>query len=138
MEKGKSMEEMSDERLMALLHELVRQRGVRGAAMALKIDPRTVAASMEGGGISWRVREAMERGLGPEIGAGASQREGNDSQEPRIEEMERRLEALEQEMRAGLEAGHPEVWRELSGRLDEFDQALREMRDRLTRLEQTK
>ncbi len=138
MNEGKSMEEMSDERLMALLRELVRQRGVRGAATALKIDPRTVAASMEGGSISWRVREAMERGLGSEVGAGASQREGNDSREQRMEEMERRVEALEQEMRTALEAGPPEVWRELNSRLDEFDEALSETKDRLTRLEQAK
>ena len=103
MEKGDSMEEMSDQRLMALLRELVKQRGVRGAATTLNIDPRTVAASMEGGSLSWRVREAMERGLGSEVGTGASQREGNDSREQRTEGMERRMEALEKEVRQARE-----------------------------------
>ena len=138
MEKGDSMEEMSDQRLIALLRELVRQRGVRGAATTLKIDPRTVAASMEGGSLSWRVREAMERGLGSEVGTGASQREGNDSQEQRIEEMERRVEALEKEARSAQEAHTAEAWTEVDRRLDGFAQALREMNGRLTRLEQAR
>ncbi len=138
MEKGKSMEEMSDQRLIALLRELVRQRGVRGAATTLKIDPRTVAASMEGGSLSWRVREAMERGLGSEVGTGASQREGNDSQEQRIEDVERRMEALEKEARSAQEAHTAEAWTAVDRRLDGFAQALREMNGRLTRLEQAK
>ena len=131
MEKGKSMEEMSDQRLIALLRELVKQRGVRGAATTLKIDPRTVAASMEGGSLSWRVREAMERGLGSEVGTGASQREGNDSQEQRIE-------ALGKEARSAQEADTAEAWTEVDRRLDGFAQALREMNGRLTRLEQAR
>ena len=138
MEKGDSMEEMSDQRLMALLRELVKQRGVRGAATTLNIDPRTVAASMEGGSLSWRVREAMERGLGSEVGTGASQREGNDSLEQRIEELRQRMEALEKEMRGALEAGRSEIWTEMNGRLDGVAQALRDISDRLTRLEQAR
>ncbi len=138
MEKGDSMEEMSDQRLIALLRELVKQRGVRGAATTLKIDPRTVAASMEGGSLSWRVREAMERGLRSEVGTGASQREGNDSQEQRIEHVERRMEALEKEARSAQEADTAEAWTEVDRRLDGFAQALREMNGRLTRLEQAK
>ena len=138
MEKGKSMEEMPDQRLIALLRELVRQRGVRGAATTLKIDPRTVAASMEGESLSWQVREAMERGLGSEVGTGPSQREGNDSRDQRIEEMERRVEALEKEVRSAQEASTAEAWTEVDRRLDGFDQAFREMNYRLTRLEQVK
>ena len=138
MEKGDSMEEMSDQRLMALLRELVKQRGVRGAATTLNIDPRTVAASMEGGSLSWRVREAMERGLGSEVGTGASQREGNDSREQRTEGMERRMEALEKEVRSAQEAHTAEAWTEVDRRLDGFAQALREMNGRLTRLEQAR
>ena len=110
MEKGDSMEEMSDQRLIALLRELVKQRGTRGAAETLGIDPRTVAASMEGRSLSWRVREAMER----------------------------RMEALEKEARSAQEADTAEAWTEVDRRLDGFAQALREMNDRLTRLEQAR
>ena len=57
-------EELHHDRLMALLHDLVRKHGGRrGAAGVLGIDRRTVAACMDGRGMSWRMREALERGL---------------------------------------------------------------------------
>ena len=70
---------------MALLHELVREKGNRGAASALGIDPRTVASCMKTGRLSWWVREALEREL--QSGA-AQQRERNYALEGRIEELE--------------------------------------------------
>ena len=55
-------EELHHDRLMALLHDLVRKHGGRrGAAGVLGIDRRTVAACMDGRGMSWRMREALER-----------------------------------------------------------------------------
>ena len=57
-------EELHHDRLMALLHDLVRKHGGRrGAAGVLGIDRRTVAACMDGRGMSWRMREALEKGL---------------------------------------------------------------------------
>ena len=57
-------EELHPDRLMALLHDLVKKHGGRrGAARVLGIDRRTVAACMDGRGMSWRMREALERGL---------------------------------------------------------------------------
>ena len=51
-------------RLMALLHELVRQKGNRGAAEALGLDPRTVASCVKAGRLSQRERnDALERRL---------------------------------------------------------------------------
>ena len=58
-----SVEDVHHLRLMALLHELVREKGNRGAAQALGIDPRTVASCMKTGRLSWRVLEALKRGL---------------------------------------------------------------------------
>ena len=49
-------------RLTALLHQLVRCRGHKGAARELGVNPRTVAASVKQG-MSRRVREALERML---------------------------------------------------------------------------
>ena len=49
-------------RLTALLHQLVRRRGHKGAARELGVNPRTVAASVKQG-MSRRVREALERML---------------------------------------------------------------------------
>ena len=47
-------------RLTALLHQLVRRRGHKGAARELGVNPRTVAASVKQGMSRW-VREALER-----------------------------------------------------------------------------
>ena len=92
-ERG-SVEDVHRLRFMALLHKLVRKKEPRGAA-ALGIDPRTVASCMRGGGMSWRVREALERGLYSGAGSAASR------QRERNEAMERRMEGLEQAARGG-------------------------------------
>ncbi len=85
-------------RLKALLHDLVRKKGRTRAADELGLDPRTVGACMDGEGMSWRVREALERGLQEGAGsAPARQRKRND-------ELERRVEKLEKELRGGLDA----------------------------------
>ena len=80
-------------RLMALLHELVREKGNGGAASALGINPRTVASRMKTGRLSWRVREALEQGLQSKQ---ARRRERNDA-------LEGRNDALEGKLRSGLE-----------------------------------
>ena len=72
-------EELHHDQLMALLHDLVRKHGGRrGAARVLGIDRRTVAACMDGRGMSWRMREALER----------------------------RVDALEKELRGGPRRSH--------------------------------
>ena len=48
-EDSGSVEDVHDLRLMALLHELVRNKGNRGAAQALGIDPRKVASRKKDG-----------------------------------------------------------------------------------------
>ena len=79
IEESRSVEDLHHLRLMALLHELVRKKGNRGAASALGIDPRTVASCMKTGRLPWRVREALEQGLqSGEGSAAARQRERND------------------------------------------------------------
>ena len=84
-------------RLRALLHDLVRKKGRIEAAKELGLDPRTVGACMDGEGMSWRVREALERqraAEGDEPGA---------QPDDRISALERRVDALEMELRSGLE-----------------------------------
>ena len=71
-----SVEDLHHLRLMALLHELVRGKGNRGAASALGIDHRTVASCMKTGRLSWRVREALERGLQSGVGSAAAGQRG--------------------------------------------------------------
>ena len=86
-------EEERVQRLMALLHELVRREGSRkGAARALGIDRRTVGACMDGGGMTWRLREALERVLRDGVGSAAAR------QRKRHDALERRVEGLEKEL----------------------------------------
>ena len=58
-----SVEDLHYLRMMAPLHELVREKGNGGAAAVLGIDPRTVASCMRGERMSWQGRAALERGL---------------------------------------------------------------------------
>ena len=135
MEKDESMEELSDQRLIERLHELVRKNGIRGAATTLGIDPRTVAASMEGRNLSWRVREALKRVLSSGVGSLVSQEEDSGSLEQRVDEMQERIDALEKDVSSMLEAGPTEPWPEVERRLDGFTQGLAGMNARLHRLE---
>ena len=93
-------------RLMALLLELVRLRGISGTARVLEIDPRTVAACMKKGRLSWRVREALERAI--QYGAGSAAAE----QRERIDQLEDRVDGLAEKLQTGLE----ELGADLRGR----------------------
>ncbi len=95
IEDSRDVENVYHMRLMALLSELVRERGYKGAARVLDIDQRTVAESAKTGQLSRRVREALERALQEGVGsAAARQRERNDRLEERVESLERGHEAL--------------------------------------------
>ena len=97
-------EEEHHQRLMSLLHELVRKQGGRkGAARVLGVDRRTVGACMDGGGLTWRLREALERKLQEGAGrADARQRNRNNA-------LERRVDKLEKGLHEGLDAVRGEV-----------------------------
>ena len=120
-----SVEDLHHLRLMALLHELVREKGNRGAASVLGIDHRTVASCMKTGRLSWRVREALERGLQSGAGpAAAGQRERNEALEGRMGELEektrRDLEDARKAMKGEVDAlreGHAKELRRLERRL---------------------
>ena len=70
IEESRSVEDVHHLRLMALLYEMVREKGNRGAASELGTAPRTLASCMKAGRLSWRAREALERGL--QSGAGSA------------------------------------------------------------------
>ncbi len=126
------VEDVHHLRLMALLQELAREKGKRGAARALGIDPRTVASCMRTGKLSWRVREALERGLQSGAGsAAARQRERNDA-------LERRLEELEGQLRSGLEEVRSDIVGDVSALLDEQTGTLERFERRMARLESAK
>ena len=95
---GEDEEEDHVNRLMALLHDLVRREGGRsGAARALGVDRRTVGTGMDDGRLTQRLRGALEGALQQENGSAADQPEPNDA-------LERRLEKLEKELHGGLDA----------------------------------
>ena len=95
IESSKDVENVYHMRLMALLQELVRDKGYKGAARVLELDQRTVAECARTGQLSRRVRQALERALQEGVGsAAARQRERNDRLESRVEALEKGHEAL--------------------------------------------
>lgn len=84
-----SGDERHDLRLMTLLHEMVRERRLKGAADTLGLDPRTVQTSLDRGELSELVRMALERHV---LADGDERAEG---QRERIDALERRVGALE-------------------------------------------
>ena len=110
IEDSRDVENVYHMRLMALLSELVRDKGYKGAARLLEVDQRTVAECAKTGQLSRRVRQALERALQEGVGsAAARQRERNDRLETRVEALEKRHEALEK--------GHDELGKELRRRV---------------------
>ena len=104
-EKSKSVEDMQHVRLMALLQELEREHGRKGAADLLGLDHRTLSASLDEGVLSRRVKSALEEALQEGIGSAADrQRERNAGLEKRLEALEGVVEEQGQEMRAGRRA----------------------------------
>ena len=126
--KSNSVEDMQHVRLMALLQELEREHGRKGAAAVLGLDHRTLGASLDDGVLSRRVRGALERALQEGIGSAADrQRERNDGLEKRLEELEGVVEAQGKEMRVGRRAAEDAV----RAVRDETARALREVEARL-------
>ena len=60
LERTRSIEDLHELRLMALLHDLVREHQRKGAGEILGLDPRTVGACLERGALSMWVRTALE------------------------------------------------------------------------------
>ena len=93
----RSVEDPHALRLMAVLSEMVRRRGKKGAARELGIDHRTVGVSIDEGKLTRRVREALERALVEKADADVA------DQGRRIGALEERFDALSERVNAGLE-----------------------------------
>ena len=116
---------------MALLAELVRERGRAGAAEALDLDPRTVVAALKRGTLSRRVRSALER-----VGTA----EGREEEEEGVAEADpatagvglaERMAAVEQEVQEIREL----VVEGTRALQEEHTRDLRQVERRLARLE---
>ena len=104
------MENVYHMRLMALLQELVREKGYKGASRVLEIDPATVTESAKTGQLTRRVRQALERALQEGVGSAAErQRRRNEELEGRVEKLEGKVETLGKEARRRLAAVEGEV-----------------------------
>ena len=99
--------EVVDMRLLALLRELARDHGRKKAAAMLGVDRGTLAAGLDEGVLSRRMRRALDRALQSGLGsAAAEQRDRNDKLEERMTDMEGSVDGLAKEMRrrlAGIE-----------------------------------
>ena len=124
---SRAVEDMQHMRLMALLGELVRDKGVMKAAKALDVDYRTLTGSLERQRLSKRMRTALERALLEGGGTpAAEQRARNDKLEARLDKMQGQIRELREELRGGLGGLN-----KLSSRLERLEGQVKEMRDTL-------
>ena len=114
IEDSRDVENVYHMRLMALLQELVREKGYKGAARVLEIDPQTVTESAKTGQLTRRVRQALERALQEGVGSAAER------QRRRNEELEGRLQAVEE--------GHDELGKEMRRRLSGIEREMAALR----------
>ena len=109
-EKSRSVEDVHHLRLMALLRELVRNKGVMKATQELSVDYRTLTNSLKDGRLSRRMRQALEKALLEGGGSpAAEQRERNDGLEEELKEVKGQVEAVGKEAARGVAAVRGEV-----------------------------
>ena len=110
IDKSKSIEDLHHLRLMALLEELVQDKGPRRAAADLDVDHRTLTASLESGRLTRRMRVALNQALLAGAGSPArEQQQRNDELAGRLERVEGRVDDMGKEMNEGLAAVQGEV-----------------------------
>ena len=132
IDRSKSIEDLHHLRLMALLDELVRDKGARKAAQDLDVDHRTLAASLESGRLTRRMRVALDRALLAGGGSPArEQKERNDVLAERLERVEGRVEVVGKDAGQGLAAVQDEVKALRNGQ----GQVLQRVESRLAKVE---
>lgn len=131
-EESRSLDSLRHLRLMALLGDMIDEEGKVKTAETLGVNYRTLVRAVEPGSLTGRMSDALERILLSGGGsAEARQREETGALRREVEALDRRLGALEKEMRVGLEAagGGVEILRE------EHVRELRQLGRRLAQLE---
>ena len=122
---SRSLESLRQMRLLALLRDMIDDGGKAKAAKALGVNYRTVSKAVRSGTLTDRMADALERHLLLGGGSAAAQ------QRERGDVLEKRLTALEEELRGGLEA----VVGEVKALREEHARAMRHVERRLVRLE---
>ena len=114
------VEDVYELRLTALLHQLVRTRGYKGAGRVLDVDPRTVTTSVRQG-MSRRVREQVERMLVDKDGGARDElEEAVGELAGQVGGLQTQVAGLESELREGMKAlgeTHAQGMRRLEQRL---------------------
>ncbi|MYC38668.1 MAG: hypothetical protein F4X66_17410 [Chloroflexi bacterium] len=132
IDRSRSIEDLHHLRLVTLLDELVQAKGVTRAARELGVNYRTLAAALETGRLSRRMRGALGSAL---LEGGGSpvreQRERNEELAGRLEQVEGQVDEMGKEMTGSLAAVQGEV-RELG---DQHGQALQRVESRLEKVE---
>ena len=117
---AQAVEDVYELRLTALLHQMVRSRGYKGAARVLGLDPRTVTASVKEG-MSRRVRNEVERMLVEKDGGARDElEEAVGELSGQVGGLKNQVAGLESELREGMEAlgqTHAQGMRRLEQRL---------------------
>lgn len=130
--RSRNVEDLHHLRLMTLLDELVQEKGVTRAARELGVNYRTLAAALETGRLSRRMRGALGSALLEGGGSPArEQRERNDDLAGRLERVEGQVDEMGKEMTGGLADLQGEV-RELG---DQQGEALQRVESRLEKME---
>ncbi len=102
--------EVVDMRLLALLREMARDHGRKTAADMLGVDRKTLAAALDEGTLSRRMRRALDMALQSGLDSAAvEQRDRNDSLEERLMDVEGAVEGLAKEVRRRLASIEGEV-----------------------------
>ena len=110
IEKSKSIEDLHQLRLMALLDEMVQGKGVMQTARELGVNYRTLASARETGRLSRRMRGALGQRLMEGGGSPArEQRERNEELAGRLEQVEGKVDEMGVETNRSVTAVQGEV-----------------------------
>ena len=125
MEKTRSLENLHELRLMALLLDVIREKGRMEAADLLGVNYKTLARAVETGSLSPRMSHALDRLL-------LSQKtKATARQQERIEALEQRVETLEQKIESSLGKVRAFVESQVKAFGDEHVRALRQLERRV-------
>ena len=125
MEKTRSLENLHELRLMALLLDVIREKGRMEAADLLGVNYKTLARAVETGSLSPRMSHALDRLLlSRESKAMAAQQE-------RIAALEGRVEGLEQKIKSSLGKVRAFVEGQVKALGEEHTRALRQLERRV-------
>ena len=132
IDKSRNIEDLHHLRLMALLDELVQDKGVTRTARELGVNYRTLAAARKSGRLSRRMRGALDQRLMEGGGSPAQeQRQRNDELSQRLEQVEGKVESVGAEASQGLTA----VQGEVNSLRSDYAGDLHRVESRLTKVE---